>query len=228
MRFVSTKLSLNHVIHILPILTWWFCTIVVSIGFVIHRLHSLTRGEWVGLLLFIVFLANIKFTYYKRFTPSYFIFTEWTLVFPLTVGCSISTYYFLTNRIETEVIWASLIHGLLFVAWYIQYRFTNLQTQEYTKLNTQSIPLIITKYGYQKVIHLPAAYYLIAAFISLLATLQINHIFLLSSIISLIGAFTSWRTNLYLLVSITYHQVRMSLLIMTHVIILIVAEIFSN
>ena len=141
---------------------------------------------------------------------------EWFAAFPAITACTLGTYYILTDGWEPVIGWAAVLHSMLCVAWLMQYHIGDLSTARKAAKQRTTVAWAARKFGFEAARHVPAAYFLLTAFISTMATLRVTHIFLLTVVCALLGAFNSWNTNLHDVRNIAGNQLKMILMTVLH------------
>jgi 1,4-dihydroxy-2-naphthoate polyprenyltransferase len=142
---------------------------------------------------------------------------EWLAAFPAIVLCTLGSYFVLTDAAWEPVIgWAAVLHSMLCVAWLMQYHLGDLASDRNLKEDKSTVAWTARKFGVQAARHVPAGYFLLTAFVGMFATLQVAHLFLLTVVCSLLGAFNSWNTNLRDVRNIAGNQLRMIMMTVLH------------
>ncbi|WP_018131389.1 prenyltransferase [Effusibacillus pohliae] len=153
---------------------------------------------------------------------------EWLAAFPAMVACALGTYYVLTGSLSTPVVWAAAIHSLLCVAWLMQHHLSDIDADlEATPRKMTTVAYVAARWGKQAAPYVAAAYFLLAAFVSFLATLAVHPIFLFSVFCSLMGAAAAWNTNPFNIGNITFNQLRMIAVTILHTLLLFGFEVLT-
>lgn len=189
---------------------------------------SSETSKYVWIFVSVGIWSAISYTSYP-FRFSYVPFLgEWIAAFPAMVACTLGTYYELTGSISLPVFWAGIIHSLLCVSWLMQHHLSDIDSDLLaTPKKLTTVALFAERWGKETSRHVVSVYFLLATFVSIIATLSVHHLFLVSVISSLIGAVLAWNTNPYNIANITFNQVRMILVTIVHSIILFGFEILS-
>ncbi|MCX7571897.1 hypothetical protein OS242_18295 [Tumebacillus sp. DT12] len=141
---------------------------------------------------------------------------EWYLAFPAITACTLGTYYILTDAWEPVIGWAAVLHSLLCVAWLMQYHLGDLTTARKAEKQRTTVAWAARKFGFEAARHVPAAYFLLTVLLGTMATLRVTHIFLLTVVCALLGAFNSWNTNLHDLRNVAGNQMKMITMTVLH------------
>lgn len=151
---------------------------------------------------------------------------EWMAAFPAMVACTLGTYYELTDSLSKPVIWASIIHSLLCVAWLMQHHLSDIDSDlQAVPKKLTTVAFVADRWGKSSTRHIAAAYFLIAAFVSIIATLSVDRIFVFSVFCSLLGAIAAWNTNPFHIGNITFNQIKMIAVTILHTAILFAFEV---
>ncbi|BCJ87464.1 prenyltransferase [Effusibacillus dendaii] len=302
--------GLFTLIRIVPVLSWSFCAILLSVGFAIHDRHGLGSLPWIAICLLLlgaltlqgivahalndrtdwrsgtdqkspgilsggskvirkgfysetqllvvgilgILLAIGLGVYLQSLTAhsvwifilvgiwsawsyssypfrlSYYPFLgEWLAAFPAMAACTLGTYYILTGSVSVPVIWAAIIHSLLCVGWLMQHHTSDIDADwEAVPQKITTVAWIASRVGKSAVPNLTASYFLLATFVSILATLAVHKIFILSVLCSLLGASSARQTNPFNIANITFNQVKMILLTLIHALLLFGFEIVTR
>lgn len=152
---------------------------------------------------------------------------EWLAAFPAMLTCTVGTYMILTKQMDSIVFWAATVHALLCVAWLMQHHLSDLPADvEAQPIKRTTIVWVYQKWGIQNTIFVPATYYLLSVFVSLLLTLAVSHTFLVSIISSLLGMYSALHTHPSDVGSITHHQLKMIAITIGHSIFLVLLMFF--
>lgn len=141
---------------------------------------------------------------------------EWYLAFPAITACTLGTYYILTDAWEPVIGWAAVLHSLLCVAWLMQYHLGDLSIARKAEKQNTTVAWAARKFGFEAARHVPAAYFLLTVLLGTMATLRVTHIFLLTVVCALLGAFNSWNTNLHDLRNVAGNQMKMITMTVLH------------
>ncbi|TCP52632.1 hypothetical protein EV586_1082 [Tumebacillus sp. BK434] len=179
---------------------------------------TITFGEYAAptttasllLILLLGVFSSLAYTFHPlRHLP---LLGEWLGAFPAIVACTLGTYFLLTDAWEPVVGIAAVLHSMLCVAWLVQGHLGALDTGRMT-----TAAWVAQKFGAAAARHVPAGYYLLTSFVGTIVTLQVAHVFLLTVLCSLLGAFNAWNTKPEQLAD---HQIRMLIAVVTHAIAL--------
>ncbi|MFC4768481.1 prenyltransferase [Effusibacillus consociatus] len=296
-------------VRIVPVVSWSFCAILLSIGFAVHDLKGLSSIPWqvVGSLfagalllqgvvahafndhtdwksgtdqkspgilsggskvipkglyserhLLLIGLAGIAASaglgkYLSHLTSNYaWIFIaigiwaavtytaapfrfayfplvgEWLAAFPAMIACTLGTYFVLTGSLSKPVVWASIIHSLLCIAWLMQHHTSDIDADlQATPRKVTTVAFAASIWGKEVTRHITAAYFLMAAFVGIVATLSVHKIFIFSVFCGLMGALAAWNTNPHNIGNITYNQVKMIALTVLHTLVLFGFEVIT-
>lgn len=185
-------------------------------------------SKFVWIFVFIGIWSAVSYTSFP-FRLSYVpLLGEWLAAFPAMIACTLGTYYELTGSLSVLIIWAAMIHSLLCVSWLMQHHLSDIDSDlQATPRKLTTVAIVAFRWGKQTSRHVVAAYFLMSAFISIIATLSVHHLFVVSLITSLIGAIVAWNTNPYNIANITLNQVKMIALTIVHALMLFGFEILS-
>ncbi|GAX88716.1 prenyltransferase [Effusibacillus lacus] len=153
---------------------------------------------------------------------------EWLAAFPAMAACSLGTYYVLTGSISISIVWASVIHSLLCTAWLMQHHLSDIDSDLQASPRKLTTPAYVAmRWGKKYTPHVAAAYFLLAAFVSIMATLGVHRIFIFSLVCSLLGALAAWNTNPRNIGNITFNQIKMIAVTIVHTLILFGFEVIT-
>lgn len=203
-----------------------FIGLLISVGLGEYLASYTTKYVWVFISIGI--WAAISYTS-PPFRLSYVpLLGEWLAAFPAMVSCALGTYYEITGSFSMQIVLASVIHSLLCVSWLMQHHLSDIEPDLLaTPKKLTTVAYISERFGKRYAVHVTAGYFMLTAFISIIATLKVHHIFIVSVICSLFGAISAWNTNPFNIGNITFNQVRMIGLTVIHAIILFGFELLS-
>lgn len=191
--------------------TWFLLSLlglVTTITFGEYSAATTTASLLLILLLGV--FSTLAYTFHPlRYVP---LLGEWLAAFPAIVACTLGTYFLLTDAWEPIVGIAAVLHSMLCVAWLVQ---GHLGTLEAGKLTTTA--WVARKFGVDAARHVPAGYFLLTSFVGTMVTLKVAHVFLLTVLCSLLGAFNAWNTKPE---QVADHQIRMLIAVVVHAIVL--------
>lgn len=200
--------------------------LVAAAGLGIYLTHLTSNLVWIFIAVGI--WSAISYTVSPIRLAYYPLLGEWFAAFPAMVSCTLGTYYVLTGTLSRPIIVASLIHGLLCVAWLMQHHLCDVDADlEAIPRKVTTVAFVAARWGKHLTPNVAATYFLLAAFISIIATLAVHKIFIFSVFCSLMGALAAWNTNPYNVGNITFNQIKMILLTVLHTLLLFGFEVIT-
>jgi 1,4-dihydroxy-2-naphthoate octaprenyltransferase len=194
--------------------TWFLLSLfglVATITF--GEYAAASRAASVLLILLLGVFSTLAYTFHPlRHVP---LLSEWLATFPAVVACTLGTYFLLTDSWEPIVGIAAVLHSMLCVAWLVQGHLEALEGKEREK--TTTVAWVARRFGPGAARHVPAGYFLLTSFVGTLVTLKVAHVFLLTVLCSLLGAFHAWNTKPE---QVADHQIRMLAVIVLHAVVL--------
>lgn len=187
--------------------------LAVALGVYIAR----TTQSWVWLCSLVAVWVGLAYTCHPvRYVP---LLMEWLVAFPAMVIGTLGTYFILSDGFDPVVGWAAVLHSLLMVAWLMQVQLGDVargRGRKDQRLRLTTVAWVSQKFGAAATRHVPAAYFLLTAFVGLLATLEVTHVFLMTVFCSLLGAISSWNTNPRSKRKVTEAQLKMIVINVIH------------
>lgn len=194
---------------------------VLAAFFLIGWYISSVSSSYIWIFIMVGIWSAMSYTCSPMRLAYYPLLGEWLAVFPAMVACHLGAYFVLTGGFGLPVFWAGILHSLICTSWLMQHHITDLSADLHASppKNT-TVAYVYKRFGLDHVRFVPAAYFLITAFVSLLVTLQISYVFLISLFTSLLGFYAALNTNPRDVASVTYNQMKMIALTVLHVVFL--------
>ena len=183
------------------------CLGVVSLG--VYAARDLQSSLWLCALVGLwAALAYASHSFSR--VP---VLTEWLTVFPAMVACTLGTYFVLSDGWEPILAWGAGLHALLSLAWLMQMHLRDVVASEGTRT---TVSWVARRFGLEATRQVPAAYFLVAAFLGTVATLHVAHVFVLTVLCSLLGAISAWNADLGNVKKMTELYRKMIVMTMAH------------